>query len=230
MIHGLAVCAGIGGLELGVQGALGPQYRCVCWIERDPAAVRVLTARMHGDGIDRAPIFDDVCTFDGRPWRGLVDLVTAGFPCQPFSTASRGRRVTEDLWPHVRRVVLEVEPRGVFLENVQPGPIQRAARDLLDFGYRRVLALRTTSAELGAPHRRVRWWLFADLDDAAESIFGLDAEVARIPAASRACWEKGPGSVLGMDDGVSGRVVGLRLLGNAVMPAMAADALARLLG
>ena len=70
--------------------------------------------------MDQAVVWDDVATFDGRPWRGAVDIVTAGYPCQPFSVAGK-RRGAEDprhLWPHVARIVGEVEPPFVFLENV----------------------------------------------------------------------------------------------------------------
>ena len=68
----------------------------------------------------RRPVWDDVATFDGGSWRGAVDIVTAGYPCQPFSVAGK-RRGAEDprhLWPHVARIIGEVEPPFVFLENV----------------------------------------------------------------------------------------------------------------
>jgi DNA (cytosine-5)-methyltransferase 1 len=183
---------------------------------------------MDGKALDRAPIWDDLQTYDGRWLRGGVDVVSAGFPCQPFSTASRGRRTALDLWPDVRRVVHECAAPIVFCENVQREPIERACWDLARAGFRTRFTC-VDSAELGAAHRRVRWWLLADLDDAAESIRGLDAEVARLREAAAALWAAGPDRVLGMDDGDADRVDRIRLLGNAVMPAMAGVALQRLL-
>ena len=89
-------------------------------VERETFAAATLVARMEDAALDRAPVWDDVASFDGRPWRGAVDIVTAGYPCQPFSVAGK-RRGAEDprhLWPHVARIVGETEPPFVFLENV----------------------------------------------------------------------------------------------------------------
>lgn len=79
-VNGLALCAGIGGLELGLQIAL-PGYSTVCWVEREIAVASRLAARMEEGHLSPAPIHSDVRTFSGEPWRGLVDIVTAGYPC-----------------------------------------------------------------------------------------------------------------------------------------------------
>ena len=223
-MNGLALCAGIGGLELGLQLGFGSTYRTVCYVERDPAAVRVLRARQRDGRLHDAPIHGNLLTFDGTPWRGAVDIVSAGFPCQPFSTASRGRRVAADLWPEVLRVALECGAPLVFCENVHWAPIERACGDLARAGFR-TRYTRVAASSVGAPHRRVRWWLFADLDDAAQSVLRLDAEVAGVSATACARWAAGPGSVLGMDDGVCDRVDRVKLLGNSAIPAQAAEAL-----
>lgn len=115
--------------------------------------------------LDRAPIWDDLSTFDGRPWRGRVDLVTGGYPCQPFSLAGarRGAADPRHLWPHVRRIVEEVRPPLCFFENV-PGHVslglETVVSDLEGMGYR-VAALLLGAADLGAPHRRERLWIMA---------------------------------------------------------------------
>ena len=91
----------------------------------------VLVARMEDQTLDQAPIWDDLAGFDGRQWHGVVDLVIAGYPCQPFSVAGK-RRGTDDprhLWPHVARVIGECGPLWVFLENVP---------NHLNLGYREV--------------------------------------------------------------------------------------------
>jgi len=124
-VNGLALCAGVGGLELGVQlalEALGRPHKTVGYCERDAYAAACLVARMETADLDPAPVWDDLESFPGGLYRGKVDFISAGFPCQPVSCA--GKREAQDderwLWPLVKRVVGEVGPRWVFLENV-PG-------------------------------------------------------------------------------------------------------------
>ena len=96
---------------------------------------------MEDASLDQAVVWDDVGTFDGRPWRGAVDIVTAGYPCQPFSVAGK-RRGADDprhLWPHVARIVGEIEPPFVFLENVAHHlrlGFPEVASGLVGMGYR----------------------------------------------------------------------------------------------
>ena len=76
-------------------------------VERETFAAATLVARMEDASLDQAVVWDDVGTFDGRPWRGAVDIVTAGYPCQPFSVAGRrlGSEDPRHLWPHVARII-----------------------------------------------------------------------------------------------------------------------------
>lgn len=155
-LRSLSLCAGIGGIDLG----LARWCRTVCYVEREAFAAAVLVARMEEAALDSAPVWDDLKTFDGRPWRGRVDLVTGGYPCQPFSLAG-ARQGSDDprhLWPHVRRIVEEVQPPLVFFENVA-GHVSlglgEVVRDLEGMGYR-VAATLVTAEEVGAPHRRER--------------------------------------------------------------------------
>src|SRR3954471_24871501 len=105
-LHGLALCAGIGGLELGIASVLR-SYRTVCYVEGEAYAAACLVARMEEGRLHSAPIWSDLRTFGGRPWRGRVDVVTTGYPCQPFSLAGRraGAEDLRHLWPQVARVV-----------------------------------------------------------------------------------------------------------------------------
>ena len=163
-MHVLSLCSGAGGLDLGLQIAL-PSGRTIGLVERDAFAAAVLVARMLDGSLDDAPIWDDVATFDGRPWRGAVDIVTAGYPCQPFSVAGK-RRGTDDprhLWPHVARIIGEVEPPFVFLENVAHHlrlGFPEVAAGLVGMGYRLAAGL-FTAAEVGAPHKRERLFILA---------------------------------------------------------------------
>lgn len=163
-MNGLAACSGIGGLELGLHIALDG-YRTVCHVEREAFCAAALVARMEDAALDQAPVWDDIKTFDGRPWRGIVDIVTAGYPCTPFSVAGR-RRGTEDprhLWPHVARIIRECEPGLVFCENVSGHlslGFREVAGELQGMGYW-VAATLLTAAEVGAPHKRERLFFLA---------------------------------------------------------------------
>lgn len=163
----LSLCSGIGGLELGVKLA-EPGARTVCYVEWEAYASAVLVARMADKTLDQAPVWDNVKTFDGRPWRGKVDCVIGGYPCQPFSVAGK-RRGTEDprhLWPHVARIVGEVSPALCFFENV-PNHLnlgfQSVCEDLWGMGYG-VEAGVFSAAEIGAPHLRKRLFIMAHRD------------------------------------------------------------------
>lgn len=118
-LNGLALCAGIGGLELGIK-LVYPSYTTVCYVEIEAYNVACLVKRMEEGFLDKAPVWSDVRTFDGKPWRGKVDIVAAGFPCQPFSLAGKLKRESDDrhLWPDIARIIRECEPSLVFLENV----------------------------------------------------------------------------------------------------------------
>ena len=166
-MNGLALCAGIGGLELGLRIALGDGYRTVCYVEGEAYTAAILRTRMEDEALDDAPIWSNVRTFDGSSWRGSVDIISAGYPCQPFSVAGQ-QRGTDDprhLWPHVRRIIAETQPRWVFCENV-PGHIRLGFRDVVlpelrDMGYR-VQWDTFSAAEVGATHRRERLFFLAD--------------------------------------------------------------------
>ncbi len=169
-LHALHLCSGYGGFELALRLA-GIPARTVCHVERDAHAAAALVARMEDEALDRAPIWDDIETFDGRAWRGRVDIVTAGFPCQPFSAAGQ-RRGTEDerwLWPDIARIVRDVGPEYVLLENVTQlvrYGLPYVLSDLAALGFDAEWGCLPASA-VGAPHRRERWWCLAWMADAA---------------------------------------------------------------
>lgn len=167
VLNGLALCAGGGALDLGLQLALGDAYRTVGYVERDSFAAATLVARMGDEALDRAPVWDDLGTFDGGPWRGLVDLVSAGFPCQPFSAAGQRKGLDDArwLWPQVRRVVHEVGPAYIFVENVrgflaQHGGLGTVLGDLADLGFDAEWEV-LSAKSVGASHKRERFWLLA---------------------------------------------------------------------
>lgn len=170
-MNGLALFAGYGGLEIGIDAAFGG-VRTVGYVERESYAAATLVARMEEQTLDQAPIWDDVTTFDGRPWRGVVDIISAGFPCQPFSAAGE-RRGTDDerwLWDDIQRVVSEVQPRWFVAENVvglthKHGGMFELLGSLSALRYD-VIWGPFRADEVGASHRRERVFVLAKLADA----------------------------------------------------------------
>ena len=165
-LSAICLCDGYGGFELGLREH---GIRTVCRVERDSYAAAVLVARMEEQRLDQAPVWDDLTTFDGAAWRGRVDLITAGFPCQPFSAVGKRKGVDDDrwLWPAIRRIISDVGPRYVFLENV-PGLVRaglpHVLADLADLGFDAEWGL-LSAAAVGAPHKRSRIWIVAALAD-----------------------------------------------------------------
>jgi DNA (cytosine-5)-methyltransferase 1 len=139
----------------------------VCYVERDIQSAAILAARMADGRLDAAPVWSDLATFDGAAWRGAVDLVVGGYPCQDFSVAGKragfaGQR--GKVWHYVRDIVAAVQPQWCLFENVA-GHLSLGfdvvARELQALGYGVTAAL-VTAAEVGAPHRRERLFILAD--------------------------------------------------------------------
>jgi DNA (cytosine-5)-methyltransferase 1 len=169
----LSLCTGLGGLDLGIEIA-APGSRVVCAVERDAYCAAVLAQGMEQGRIPGAPIWDDLRTFDGAAWRGAVDCVTAGYPCQPFSVAGqkRGADDPRNLWPEVARIVGECAAPLVFLENVArhlSAGFDVVARDLQSLGYT-VAAMVCRASTVGAPHQRERLFALAVSNTSRERI------------------------------------------------------------
>lgn len=215
----LALFAGAGGGLL-ASDLLG--WHTVCAVEVDGYRRSVLKARQD-DGILRPfPIWDDIRTFDGLLWRGRVEVVSGGFPCQAYSTSARGRNVADDLWPEMRRIVAEAAPRYVFAENVSRKAIEAAAEDLCDMGYQtKCIAL--SAADLGGDHIRRRYWLRAHADDESELREAIDAEMARLSRICTRAWSTDPTDPR-MVDGLAHRVERLEATGDGQVPIVAAAA------
>jgi len=142
-----------------------PGYHTRAFVEWEEHPRAALIAGQRAGYFAPAPIWTDLTTFDGRPFRGAIDTILAGYPCQPFSTAGQ-RKGSDDprhLWPHVARVIREIEPRWVFLENVA-GHISLGAetvlRELWDMGWTPAAGA-FSAAETGAAHERLRWFCVA---------------------------------------------------------------------
>jgi DNA (cytosine-5)-methyltransferase 1 len=159
----LALFAGAGG---GILGGLLHGWRCVCAVEIEDYPRRVLLQRQADGILPRFPIWDDVRTFDGKPWRGRVDVVSGGFPCQDISAAGKGVGIAGErsgLWGEMARVVNEVRPPYVFVEN-SPLLVSRGLglvlRDFSSMGYDARWGV-VGAHHVGATHKRDRIWIVA---------------------------------------------------------------------
>lgn len=164
-LRSISLFSGIAGLDLGVKLAC-PDVQTVCYVERDEFCQRILQARMADGSIDDAPVWNDVTTFDGNEWRGQVDLLTGGFPCQDISNAGKRAGIDGErsgLWREYVRIIREVRPRLVFVENVSAllgRGLERVLGDLAESGFdAEWLCLR--ASDVGAPHRRERVFVLA---------------------------------------------------------------------
>lgn len=159
----LALFAGAGG---GILGGNLLGWRTVCVVERDAYAAQVLAQRQN-DGILRPfPIWSDVRSFDGKPWRGIVDVVSGGFPCQDISGAGKGAGIEGErsrLWKQMARIIDEVRPLYALLEN-SPLLVGRGLAmvigDLASLGFDAQWCC-VSASECGASHNRDRIWLVA---------------------------------------------------------------------
>ena len=159
----LALFAGAGG---GILGGHLLGWRTVCAVEWEPYPASVLCARQNDKILPPFPVWDDVQTFDGRPWRGLVDVVSGGFPCQDISAAGKGAGITgsrSSMWKHMARIIGEVRPQYVYVEN-SPMLVTRGLdvvlADLAALGFDARWGV-VSAADVGANHKRERIWIRA---------------------------------------------------------------------
>ena len=205
----LDLFSGIGGFSLGLERA---GFETIAFVEHNKSCQMVL--RKHWED---APIFSDIKLFDAESV-GKPDLICGGFPCQPFSSASHGVKVAEDLWPEMARVIWQFMPKYVIAENVSEKAINKSKSDLELLGY--YCEVRNiTAAQCGADHKRSRWWLVAHTDNQSELHSTINAEVAKLPELCKGIWDgKNYAGAIRVSDGVSNRMDRLKQLGNAVIP------------
>ncbi len=172
----ISICTGGGGLDLGVELAV-PGSRAVCMVEREAFGAARLVSAMEDGLLAPAPVWSDARTFAGRSWRGCVDGLIGGIPCQPHSVAGKrgGSADARDLWSTARRIVVQSGAWFVLIENV-PGMLsssdpelrsggERVWRDLQRLGFAVEGGL-FSAAEVGAPHERERVFILGVADAA----------------------------------------------------------------
>ena len=162
-LNELALFAGAGG---GILGGHLLGWRTVCAVEWEQYPASILCARQNDGILPPFPIWDDVQTFDGKPWRGIVDVVSGGFPCQDISAAGGGAGIDGErsgMWREMARIIREVRPRFVFVENspmLTSRGLGRVLGDLAAMGFDAKWGV-LGAADIGAPHQRDRIWIVA---------------------------------------------------------------------
>lgn len=232
----LSLCTGYGGIERGL-GIAGLEFGTVAHVEIEAYAVANLVSKMEAGELDPAPVYTNLKTLPLLPFRENVDILTGGYPCQPFSVAGkrRGDKDPRNLWPYICRIIDGIMPKVCFFENVD-GHISLGLRQVLSDldgrGYRSTWGI-FSAKEVGAGHQRKRVFILASNTDrvrferyirgcktvqgimeclVAQKVFPKTEKDIRQPFLDR----EGDGVANGLDR--------LRLLGNGVVPQTAAKA------
>jgi DNA (cytosine-5)-methyltransferase 1 len=235
----LALFAGAGG---GILGGHLLGWRTVCAVEWEPYPASVLCARQNDNFLPPFPIWDDVQTFDGKPWKGIVDVVSGGFPCTDISAAGKGAGIDGEasgMWREMARIIHEVQPRYAFVENspmLTSRGLGRVLGDLAAMGFNAKWGMLGADA-IGACHHRERIWILAYTDSnglesyreigntktARGQEWGWASEQTTIPICPQIQHENAVSSARDTDE-VAARVDRLKAIGNGQVPLCAATA------
>lgn len=178
----ISLCSGYGGIDLGLKRVL-PNVRTVAYAEIEAFACENLLARMEGGQLDAAPIWSDLKSFPWQQFSRLVDIVSGGFPCQPFSSAGKraGDEDERHLFPYILEGISRCRPAVVFLENVEGILSAKLAgdnwrdpagtpvllhvfRELERVGYKPTAGI-FSAASVGSVHQRKRVFILASRND-----------------------------------------------------------------
>jgi DNA (cytosine-5)-methyltransferase 1 len=240
-LNELALFAGAGG---GILGGHLLGWRTVCAVEWESYPASVLLARQNDGILPPFPIWDDVQTFDGNAWRGIVDVVSGGFPCQDISIAGTGDGLDGErsgMWKEMARIIGEVRPQYAFIENspmLTIRGLESVLADLAKMGFDAEWGV-LSAADVGANHLRERIWIVAQRNMANSSGEGLQRHRdkrsiikgksqskfsrSRIDYRSGTWWQSEP-SIQRVVDGLAARVDRLKAIGNGQVPQVAATA------
>lgn len=231
----VSLCAGYGGIDIGLKRAI-PSLRTIAFSEIEAFPVANLVAKMEEGLLDAAPIWSNLKTFPWASFRGQVDILSGGYPCQPFSAAGK-RLGTDDprhLWPYIADGIRAMQPGVCFFENVE-GHISLGLRAVLSelesIGYKTTWGI-FSAREVGAPHQRKRVFIMAESKGIGiqrqwptrqqePQAHGREAlPLCGGKNTDRSEWEAIP-AIRRDYDAPSDWVDRMRLLGNGVVPATA---------
>ena len=236
----LALFAGAGG---GILGGHLLGWRTVCAVEWEPYPASVLCARQNDGLLPPFPIWDDVQTFDGKPWRGIVDVISGGFPCQDISAAGKGAGITGErsgMWGQMARIIGEVQPQYAFVENSPMLTVRELGTvlgDLAEMGFDARWGV-LGAKDVGANHKRERIWIVGKRQMAnsrceygqkrvskPRDIKPNNTSIISKRHSNEKIWNKEiESTVVRMVDGMATRVDRLKSVGNGQVPLVAATA------
>lgn len=227
----LALFAGAGG---GILGGLPLGFRTVCAVEIERSARDILFRRQRDGLLPKFPIWDDVRTFAGGPWRGKIDIITGGFPCTDISPAGKGAGIAGEnsgLWKEFARIIGEVRPTFALIENssaLRTRGLDVVLKDLDNLGYNARWGV-LGAGDCGAPHTRKRMWVLAYLNSGRpeevlreqrehrEAASGWQGDINGSGRAEGGYWPAEPG-VGRVAYGVAHRLDRIKALGNGQIP------------
>ena len=210
--------AGIGG---GIYGGQLLGHSCCAGVEIDEFCQKILKQRQEDGWMEKFDIYSDLTKLHGDSFKGKFDVLCGGFPCQAFSHAAHGKNIaSKNLWLEMLRFAKESDAPIVFGENVTEKALNTAKSDLEAAGYK-VYRCRLSCGEIGADHRRDRFWLLAVKDDAVFS--KLKKHDEKLPKLQASCWSKDP-RIIQYPQGEEERRKQLKAVGNAQSPFAAATA------
>lgn len=182
----VSLCTGYGGIDIGLKRVIG-SVRTIAYSEIEAYAITNLIAKMEAGLLDSAPIWPNLKTFPFKEFYNKVDILSGGFPCQPFSSGGR-RKADNDprhLFPYIKQGIQQCKPRIVFLENVEgiissklkgdewndpedTPVLLHILRELERVGYQATAGIFSAS-ETGAPHQRKRVFIMGISNDLPKS-------------------------------------------------------------
>ena len=244
MLNGLDLFSGIGGISLALRDLVHP----VAYCEIDPYCQGVLLSRMASGNLYNAPIWDDVTTLRGDEFKGNIDIIFGGFPCQDISVAGHGKGLAGErsgLFFEIMRLAEEIKPTFIFLENsnvisTRGGVEIIQALTNIGFDCRWIVK---EAREEGAPHIRKRWFClaYANSKSSIKTDQGTESEQKERETwlrpsrqnrrdLSETYWEKNQSPILGVDDVIPFRVDRAKALGNSVCVEQTREAFKILMG
>ena len=230
-LNELALFAGAGG---GLLASKILRWNTVAACEIQEYPRRVIMQRQRDGLLEKFPIWDDVCTFDGRPWRGSVDVISGGFPCQDISASGKGAGLAgarSGLWKQYKRIIKQIQPGFVFAENspmLRTRGLATVIKDLTGMGYH-VRWCVLGAGDIGANHHRDRMWILAHTN-------GAQFKRGRVPVGGATQYAVADNTgkrfkrwpptsrIHRADDGVANRLDRLKAIGNGQVPAVASTA------
>jgi len=235
MLNGISLFSGYAGIDL----ALSEWVKTILYCELEEYPQGILLSRMDDGSIPFAPVWNDVTTLDGTKFRGLVDIVFGGFPCQDISVAGNGAGLDGErsgLFFEFLRVLSETQAPFAFFENVpaiETRGAERVQKALAELGFT-AKWLHLSAAEVGANHKRERWFCLAmaNSDSAGLQAKGAKQHTAGVKqyGALHAEWWKTEPNVGRVVDGCTFRTHRIKALGNGVVPLQVKTAFEILMG